>query len=382
MQLELTSEQAQLVDLADRWVVREAGIEARRGDAHAAAPLERTRARWRHLGELGLLALGVPEQHGGLGLPAVDTLLVMEALGRGAVIEPTVPAAIMAPRLLAAHAPSCRPDGLLSQVAGGAACVVPAWYEPGKRFAIRPSVTRARRSGTAWTLDGAKVNVAGGDLATHLVVSADAEGETLLLLVPVDAAGVERRCARAIDGSGTAEVTLRDVRVEPDALVGAPGQAAALLQEALDHGCAALAAQAAGAMAALLEQTLEHLRTRRQFGKTLSQFQVLQHRAVDMLSMASSVRAIALQATAGLGSGAAERAAAASAAKSLAGRYGRTVGEQAIQLHGGMGMTHELAAGHYFKRLACIDMAFGDSAWHLQRYLHAAATTTTSPRNV
>jgi alkylation response protein AidB-like acyl-CoA dehydrogenase len=378
MQLALTSEQAQLVDLADRWVAREAGVEARRGDARATAPLVRARARWRQLGELGLLALGIPEQHGGMGLSAVDTLLVMEALGRGAVVEPVVPAAVMAPRLLAAHAPSCRPDGLLSQLAGGAACVVPAWYEPGKRFALRPSVTRARRTGAGWTLDGTKINVAGGDLATHLVVSADAEGQTLLLLVAVDLAGVERRSARAIDGSGTADFTLREVRVEPDALVGAPGQGAALLQEALDHGCAALAAQSAGAMAALLERTLEHQRTRRQFGKTLSQFQVLQHRAVEMLSMASSVRAIALQATAGLESGAAGRAAAASAAKSLAGRHGRTVGEQAIQLHGGMGMTDELAAGHYFKRLACIDMVFGDSAWHLQRYLQATTTTSSS----
>lgn len=376
MQLALTSEQSQLVDLAARWVAREAGIEARRADGQVADPLDRPRARWRHLGELGFLALGVPEQHGGMGLAPVDMMLVMEALGRGAVIDPVVPAAVMAPRLLGAHAPSCRPDGVLSQLAGGAACVVPAWYERGHRFAVHPRVTLARRTGSGWILDGAKVNVAGGDLATHFVVSADAEGETLLLLVPADVDGVERHRGRAIDGGGLADVSFTGVHVDADARIGAPGQGAALLQEALDHGCAALASQAAGAMAALLEQTLEHLRTRRQFGKSLSQFQVLQHRAVDMLSMASSVRAIALQASAALAGEPVERAAAASAAKSLAGRHGRTVGEQAIQLHGGMGMTAELAAGHFFKRLACIDMAFGDSAWHLQRYLRATATST------
>lgn len=189
-----------------------------------------------------------------------------------------------------------------------------------------------------------------------------------LFLVDANATGLARQAYTSIDGTRGAHITLDEVFVPETARIVAVGEGLLALEDAIDHGLVALCAEAAGLMGGLLDQCVEHLKTRRQFGHPLSDFQALQHKAVEMLVMVNQARAIALAAASELDGGAPERRRAASAAKALTGRVGRLLGEQAIQLHGGIGMTDELPSSHYFKRLACIDMTWGDSAHHLQRY--------------
>ena len=373
MDFNYSEEQQMLADTVGRFVDREYSFEAWR--TIARSELGFCRDRWNTLAELGLVALNVPEAFGGMGGSPVETLIVMEALGRGLVLEPYLETAVVAANLIAEAGNPEQREALLGAIADGSRRFALAALEPQSRFDLWDVDTRAISDGGGYLLAGRKAVVRGGDSADTLIVSARTSGEVSdragisLFLVDAKAPGVRLKGFANLDGHRSAEVTLENVRVGPEALLGSLDAGYASLEWAVDRGIAALCAESVGVMSKLLDSTAEYLRTRKQFGKPIGSFQGLQHAAADMLTALEQSRSAALMAAARVDSAdAAERRAAVSAAKTIVGQAGRTIGKHAVQLHGGMGMTDELAVGHYFKRLLCIDMSWGDSAHHIEQY--------------
>jgi alkylation response protein AidB-like acyl-CoA dehydrogenase len=334
---------------------------------------------WQQFADLGLLGLIVPEQYGGLNGTPADTLIVMQAFGRGLVLEPYVSTAVLAVALLSAAGTEQHKSQWFPAIAAGSKRFALAALEPEARFDLWHVRTTAEKVADVHVLNGRKSVVLHGDSADALIVSArtsgtegDHEGITLFV-VDTKATGVEIKGFANIDGQRSAEVTLGNVVVGADAIIGSVDEGYEPLELAVDTGIAALCAEAVGCMEKLLEITAEYLRTRTQFGRTIGTFQALQHRVADMAIAIEQARSAAYLAAARLQEpDALERRKAVSAAKAPVGRSGRTIGQQAVQLHGGMGMTDELAVGHYFKRLTCIDMTWGNSEHHTERYGEAS----------
>jgi len=373
MDFNFSEEQQMLADTVGRFIDKDYGFERRRELSRSAAGFSED--NWKLFAELGLLALNVPEEFGGMGGGAVETLIVMEAFGRGLVVEPYLPTAVVASALIAAAGSARQRDVLLGGIAEGSLRVALAALEPQARFDLWDVRTTATAQGDGFVLAGQKSVVTGGGSAGTLIVSARSAGAQTdkagisLFLVDAGAPGVSVRDFPTIDGMRAAEVALDGVVVGAEALLGRLGEGYGILEPAVDRGIAALCAEAVGAMSKLLDITAEYLRTRKQFGKPIGSFQALQHRAADMLVALEQSRSAALMAAAKVDADdAAERRAAVSAAKAIIGRAGRAVGQAAVQLHGGMGMTDELAVGYYFKRLTCIDMTWGNSEHHVERY--------------
>jgi alkylation response protein AidB-like acyl-CoA dehydrogenase len=373
----LNDEQQMLADTVARFVQTEYDLEARRKRLAESAPDAPgyNEALWSQMAALGLFALNVPETHGGIGAGPVETMIVMEALGRGLVLEPFLATGVIAARLIATHGTDAQKDRFLGAIAAGELRFSVAALEPQSRYELHDVTTSARRTGEGWVLDGAKSVVMHGDSADWLIVTVRthpspvaAEGLTLLL-VDARAPGVTAQGFPTLDGQRAAEVCFEHVHVDAINTIGDVDQGLALIEWAVDQGLAALAAEAVGAMDRLTELTCEYLATRQQFGQPIGNFQALQHRAADMRIAVEQARALALMAAARIEStDVRERRRAASAAKAMAGRSGRFVGQQATQLHGGMGMTDEMASGHFFKRLTAIDMTWGNADHHVERY--------------
>jgi alkylation response protein AidB-like acyl-CoA dehydrogenase len=331
---------------------------------------------WRQLAELGALGLPLPEEHGGLGGSAADAMLVMEEIGRGLVLEPYLPCVLLAGGLIAREGSEEQKAEWLPAIASGEKLLSFAHYEPGGRYEETRVATRAVPGGVggAWTLTGRKTFVLAGANADAFVVSArvsggerDADGIGLFL-VRRDAPGVSVHEYRCHDGNRAAELTLHSVpglRVSgPPA--GEPETRKPGTEYAIQVANAALCAEALGAMDALLQITLAYLKSRKQFGVPIGSFQALQHRAADMLLQLEQARSMAeLAAEALVLDDAAERRMRISAAKTLVGQAARFVGQQAVQLHGGIGVTDELNVSHYFRRLTLIAASFGDVDHHL-----------------
>lgn len=371
MDFSLNDEQQMLADSVSRFLEREYDMAQRR--ALVATPPGYSLAHWQSLADMGLLALNVPEDAGGLGASAVETMLVMQAFGRGLVVEPFVPTAVIGASLIAAGAPAGLREDLLAALAGGELRIAVATNEPDARFDLWHVSTRARKDGGGWLIDGRKCVVIAGDSAGKLIVPARTAGEAgspdgiSLFLVDARAQGLEVAGFPGMDGLRSAEITLAGVRAE--ALLGEEGRGYPLLESAVDRGIAALCAEAVGAMERALEMTAQYLNQRVQFGQPLAKFQALQHRIADMSGALEQARAVALAATAGVdGDDRDARRRAVSTAKVIIGQSGRFIGESAIHLHGGMGMSDEMDIGLYFKRLRCIDMTLGDSDHHMELY--------------
>ena len=336
--------------------------------------------QWREFGELGWLAAGLPERHGGLGGGAVDQMLVAECLGAALWCGPWLECVVMGADLLA-HSASPLAGSLLPALLEGRALLTCAFHESQSRYDLAPVATHATSEGRGWRLQGSKSHVAWANVAGHLLVSAcvrqgDDDDGVGVFLVPLDAAGVVLYPYPSIDGRPLAEVSLADVRLTADALIHEPRQGLSMIERVCDHGAAALVAEAAGAMWTLYRSTLDHLKTRRQFGVALGSLQALQHRMVDVYADCEMARSMAWVAAHGAGStNAVERARAVAAAKSRVGRSAVRVGQESVQLHGGMGMTDDLAVGHYFKRLTAINATLGDHAWHARRFRALAAAS-------
>jgi alkylation response protein AidB-like acyl-CoA dehydrogenase len=370
MDFNFKEEQLQLADALKRWIGRDYGWEARR--AIVQSEQGTFDAAWAQMAELGLTALPLPEAQGGFDGTAVDMFLVMQELGRGLVAEPYFATVLGAEflKLGGAH------HELLERVATGELKLACALGERQSRHELRDIATRAVQDGDGWILDGEKKVVLYGGQAGVLVVSGRVEGAQrdeagiALFAVPADAPGVQVTGYRTLDGQRAADVRLSGVRVGADAAIGTPGAGWDILETAADYGAGLLCAESLGAMDALFAATLEYLKTRQQFGVPIGKFQALQHRMADMYIHLEQARSMALLAAVKLASGdASERRRAVSAAKYRVGQAARFVGQQAVQLHGGMGVTDELPASHYFKRLSTIELTLGDSDHHLARFV-------------
>jgi alkylation response protein AidB-like acyl-CoA dehydrogenase len=364
MDFNYTDEQNALRDTLARFIAKDYPFEARRTLAKSDAGFSRD--HWEQFAELGLLALPFPEDFGGMNGNAVDTLLVMEALGRGLVLEPYLSTVIVAGGLIRDAGSDAQKEAILPAIAGGELMLALAHYEPGARYEVSRVNTVAKPDGNGWKLSGAKAVVLGGGAADKLLVSANTGKGISLFLVDSKAAGLTVRSYVTQDGGRAAEVRLDNVAVKTDALVGPEGGALPIIERALDYGIAAMCAESVGIMAALDEATLEYLKTRKQFGQPIGRFQALQHRMVDMVIATEQSRSMAMMAAVKADStDAAERRRAISAAKAYIGQQARFVGQQAVQLHGGMGVVDELNVSHYFKRLTMIELTFGNTDHHL-----------------
>ncbi len=370
MDFELTEEQRLLRDSVERLMTDRYDFAARK--RFAQEPGGFSAEAWRQHAELGLLGLPFAEDDGGLGGGPVETMIVMEAFGRALALEPYLATVVLGGGFLRLGGSAAMRGAIAPQIASGALKLAFAHAERQARYDLADVTTTARKDGAGFVLDGAKSLVLHGDAADKFVVSARLSGGPrdrdglALFLVDADAAGVTRRGYPTVDGLRAAEVTLAGVRIAADAAIGEPGEAFALIERVVDGAIAALAAEALGAMTAMHEITVDYLKVRKQFGVPIGNFQVLQHRAADMLVALEEARSMALLATMMVDEpDAAERRKAIAAAKVQIGRSGRIVGQGAIQLHGGIGMTMENKVGHYFKRVTMIDTLFGDADHHL-----------------
>ena len=367
MNFNYTEEQLALQDTLRRFIAKDYAFEHRRALAKSAEGFDR--AAWKTFADFGLLALPFPEDFGGLNGTAVDSMLVMEMLGRGLALEPYVPTVVLCGGLIRNAGSAAQKEELLPAIAGGEMMLALAHHEAGGRYALDRVATTATAGGNGWKLDGAKAVVLGAPAAGTFIVSArDAKGISLFL-VDAKAPGLTLRAYPTQDGARAGDIVLNGVEVGAEALIGPAGGGLAIVERAIDYANAALCAEAVGIMSALNEITLEYLKTRKQFGVPIGKFQALQHRMADMVIATEQARSMAtLAAVRADSSDAAERGRAVAAAKAYVMQSARLVGQQAVQLHGGMGVVDELNVGHYFKRLTMIAMTFGDADYQLGRF--------------
>jgi alkylation response protein AidB-like acyl-CoA dehydrogenase len=374
MDLSYSEEQIMLRDSAERFVDANCGADNLRKMRSSEEGF--SRGYWKQMAELGWLALPFTEDQGGLGGTAVDTSVLMEAFGKGLVLEPYLTTVVMGGGALKAAGGQ---EELIGRIIEGDLLLAVAYAEPQARFDLFDVATTARKDGDGWIIDGHKAVVLHGDSADKIIVSARTSGDRRdkggisLFIVDRGAAGLERRAYPTVDGSRAAELFFHSVKVSSDALLGEEGKGLAILEKVSDDAITALCSEAVGAMKVLLDTTVEYTKTRVQFGQPIAKFQVLRHRMADMMMEYEQAKSMALVAALKVDSAdPVERRKAVSGAKVQIGKSGRFVGQQAVQLHGGMGMTDELSVGHYFKRLTMIDVLFGNVDHHLKQFAAAA----------
>jgi alkylation response protein AidB-like acyl-CoA dehydrogenase len=328
---------------------------------------------WKQFAELGLMAAPLPEEHGGLGGGPLDTMIVMEEFGRSLVVEPYAQTVVVGAGFLG-HGNDAQKAEWLPRIAAGETVIAFAFAEPQGRFNYADLTTTAKKNGSNFVLNGQKAVVLGAPWADALIVTArtgggqrDARGVSVFL-VDKKSKGVVTRDYPTIDGLRASEITFENVEVPAANLVGTLDDGLELIELVTDTAIAAHASEAVGAMKVLLDATVEYSKTRKQFGVPIGKFQALQHRMVDMFMNYEQSASIALMVTLKLGESTVERKKAASAAKVQIGKAGRFIGQNAVQIHGGMGMTDELNVGHYFKRLTMLDTLYGNVDHHLKRY--------------
>jgi alkylation response protein AidB-like acyl-CoA dehydrogenase len=368
-----TDEQLAMQSTLQRFMARDYGFEQRRALARSAAGY--SPQAWQQYAELGLLALPLPEACGGLGGNGVDVMVVMEQFGRGLLLEPYLSTVVLCAGLLADAAGDAMKKALLPQVAAGKFKLALAAYEPAARYDLGQVATSAIRSATGWQLSGFKAVVLDAPSADAFIVSARESGAAqaaagvTLFLVPKDAAGLTVSSYPTQSGGRAGDVQLAGVSVGPEALIGTAAQGLAPLEKAVDGAIAALCAEALGIIGALNQATLAYLKSRKQFGVAIGTFQALQHRMAEMYIAEEQARSMAIIAAVNAcQADAPARRRAISGAKAYIGQAARQVGQEAVQLHGGMGVVDELIVSHYFKRLTMIDRTFGDVDYHLGRF--------------
>jgi len=372
MDFELSDEQRLLRESVDRLLAAHYGFAQRRG--YLAEPEGWSTALWSRYAEQGLLGLPFAEEYGGFGGGPIEIMLVMEAFGRVLVLEPYLATVVLGGTALRLAGSDAQQSAILPQVADGSMTLAFAHGERQARYDLTDVLTTAKPSARGWILDGAKSVVAHGDGADRLIVSARVAGERDdpegigVFLVDARANGVARRAYPMRDGTRAADISLSGVEVARDGVLAEPGKAFPVIERVVEAGIAATSAEAVGAMEAMHAITLEYLKTRQQFGKPIGQNQVLQHRAAEMLIALEQGRSMAmLAAMTGDEPDPEERAHNIATAKVGVGQASRFVAQNAIQLHGGIGMTEEYAVGHYFRRVMVIEHMFGDPAYHLSR---------------
>ena len=365
MDFAFSEEQRMLTDSLRRVMAEQWGYDQRR-ERFAQGRLDRQ--AWGQLAELGVAGLMVPPECGGFGESSATMLVVHQTLGRGIVSEPVIPSAVMAVTMLAACEGKVAAKHWLATHAAGESVIAVAWQEEGERYAIDPLSTQLRAHGDGFVLKGRKRYVWHAAGSDAMVVTARLEGEVALVLVPSDAAGVSMQDFPTFDLARCANVVFEDVKLEAGALLATGASAEAIFAKGFDYGVTALCAHACGAMQYLIEVTTNYLKTRKQFGQPLINFQVLQHRLADMLIQQEMALSSTFVAAAALSDpDQALRGKRVSMAKTEVANAARMVGEEAVQLHGGMGVTDELEVGDYFKRLVYVGSLLGDNNFHLAR---------------
>ena len=333
---------------------------------------------WQQFAELGLLAAPFSEEMGGLGGGPIDTMIIMEEFGRHLVVEPFLETVVLAGGFLREGGSPAQQEELIPGIIGGENIWAFAYAEPQGRYNLADLNTTAKKDGDGFVLNGYKCVVLAAPWADKLVVTARTSGGqrerdgVTVFIVDKGADGVSTRDYPTVDGRRASEITFENVKVGADAVIGEVGKGLALVEKVTDQAIAALSAEAIGGMKELNEATVEYCKTRKQFGVPIGKFQVLQHRMVDMFMAYEQSVSMTYMVNLKVEEEEAERKKAASGAKVQIGKAGRFVGQQAVQLHGGMGMTDELSVGHYFKRLTMIDTQFGNVDHHLKRYSSAA----------
>src|SRR5277367_466230 len=333
-----------------------------------------SRKQWAAFAELGLLAAPFSEAVSGLAGGPLSTMIIMHEFGRHLVVEPFVETIVLAGGLIEHVGSEAQKHGFIPEIAAGTKLWALAWTEKGSRFDLADVTTTARRRGEDYVLSGEKAAVIAAPWADYLIVSARTSGDrrdrggVSLFVVDRESAGLHLQSFKTIDGRRAAEIDFRDVRVPASRLLGNEGEGVLALEACRDTAIAALCAEAVGAINALNSATLGYAKTRKQFGVALGSFQVLQHRMVDMFIAAEEAVSLMQHLNLALATQEGHCSKLASGAKSKIGEAARFVGEQAIQLHGGVGMSDELNVGHYFKRIAAINVQFGDPTYHLLRY--------------
>ena len=374
MDFRYTDEQLGLQETLQRWIARDYGFEQRR--ELSRSPLGYSPEAWAHLADQGLLALPFPEEFGGVGGNHVDLMVVMEQVGRGLLLEPYWSTVVLCGGLIRDSAAKALQQRVLPEIAAGRLKLALAAYEEAGRYQLsHVECVAARRGTTGWTLSGAKTAVLDLPSADFVLVSARTGGRVSdtdgisLFLVKRDAPGLTVSEYQTQSGGRAGELRLEAVAVDDADVVGEVGQAHAALERATDAAIAGLCAESLGIATALNEATLNYLKTRKQFGVPIGTFQALQHRMADMYIAAEQIRSMAIVAAVSADSDDfAERHRAIAGAKAYIGQAARFVGQQAVQLHGGMGIVDELIVSHYFKRLTMIDLTLGDADYHLAQY--------------
>lgn len=356
MDFNFSDDQQQLRDAVAKWVEKGYDFERRR-KIEADGGFDRT--AWNELAELGLAGLYIPEDDGGLGMGPVEGMVVMEELGRGIVLEPLAQS-LIAGAVLAGHADAATKQAWLPRIASGEALVVLAWQEKKARYRLDVCAATAINAGEGYTVHGTKGVVPAGDQADAYLVPAQLDGKIALFLVERSADGVAARGYVTQDGSRAAEVVFDNAAATLVAADGLP-----VLEHAVDIGIAATCAEGVGVMDKTLALTVEYMNTRKQFGVPIASFQALRHRVADMKMQLELARSMSYYASLKLNAPAAERRQAMARAKYQLGVAMRFVGQQSVQLHGGIGVTDEYMGSHYFRKLTQMEMVFGDTLHHL-----------------
>jgi pimeloyl-CoA dehydrogenase small subunit len=372
MDFDLSEEQRLLKESVDGLLGNSYDFDARK--KYMAEKGGWSKAVWGKFAEQGLLGLPFAEDDGGFGAGAIETMIVMEALGKALLLEPYLATVVIGGGFLRRGGSAAQKAAYIPAIIDGSKTFAFAQLEKNSRYDLGDVSTSAKKKGDGWVIDGEKFVVLNGENADVLVVTARTKGGQRdangigVFLVPADAKGVAKKGYPTQDGLHAADITFTGVEVGADAVIGDPENGLALIERVVDDARIALGAEAVGVMDESLKSTVEYLKTRKQFGVPIGSFQTLQHRAADMFVALEQARSMAMfAAMAGDFDDAKERATAVAAAKVQIGKSGKFVGQQSIQLHGGIGMTMEAKIGHYFKRLTMIENTFGDTDYHLRR---------------
>lgn len=371
MNFDYTDEQNMLRDSIAKWAAGEYDFDKRRAALSADDAWKRN---WAQFAELGLLAAPLPEAYSGLGGGALDVAVVMEEFGKALVVEPYVATAVIAAGAIAAAGSEAQKQEHLNAIATGERVYAFAQAEPKSRWSLTDVATTAKPDGAGYVLNGHKAVVIGASQADQLLVTArtggaqrEAKGVSLFVVAKA-AKGVSVRDYPTMDGTRAGEVYFENVALGAEHRIGAEGEAAALVERIVDAANAAHCHEAVGCLRMMHQLTQDYAKTRKQFGRAIGEFQVIQHRLVDMFMGVEESVSMALLATLKLDASETERAKAVSAAKVSIGRAARFVGQAAVQTHGGMGVTDEMRVGHYFKRVTMLDATYGNVDYHLKRY--------------
>jgi len=370
---ELSEEQQLLQDSVARFVQDNYELENR--IKLAAGQPGFSRDHWNTMAELGWFSLPFAESDGGFGGNQIDAMVVMEQVGRGLVLEPFFASIVLGGGVLKRAGSTEQKNALLPGVIDGTRQLTLAYAEEQARFDLHDIATAARADGDSFVINGAKSMVANAETATQIIVSARTSGGQIdeqgisLFLIDADAEGVSLQNFPTVDGLRASELTLSDVRVGPESLIGEVDQGFTVLNAVANDAILALSAEAIGCMEVLYKDTVEYTQEREQFDHPLADFQVLQHRMVEMFMEYEQCKSMLFRATLEAAQGdSPEAQRSVHALKHMVGKIGTFIGENAVQLHGGMGMTEELRIGHYFKRLLVIDAQFGNADFHLQKF--------------